>query len=417
MYAMHPFATHCRHALDDIRRQGRYRRFTPLAKQAGRFPIYRLERAGVAREVTVWSSNDYLGMGTEPAVIEAACGAARAMGAGAGGTRNIAGTNPLHDALEAELASLHGKEAALLFASGYVSNDAALSTVLRALPDWHVFSDAKNHASMIAGIKNSRATCHIFAHNSLADLGAKLAAAPAGAPKLVAFESVYSMDADIAPIGAICDLAERFGAMTYLDEVHAVGMYGPTGAGVAERDGVAHRVTLIEGTLAKAFGCHGGYVAGDAEMVDYLRSTAAGFIFSTALPPMVVAAALASIRHVRRDPARRAALFARADALKARLDAAGVARIPSVSHIVPVHVGDAALCRDVSLRLLDEFGLYATPINYPTVPRGTERLRLTPTPFHTDAMMDELVHALRAVLPMRPAPREVGRTALVEAGA
>lgn len=417
MWTMHPFATHCRRALDDIHRQGRYRRFTPLTKQAGRFPIYRLDRGGVAREVTVWSSNDYLGMGTDPAVVEAACDAARAMGAGAGGTRNIAGTSPLHDALEAELASLHGKEAALLFTSGYVSNDAALSTVLRALPDWHVFSDAKNHASMIAGIKNSRATCHIFAHNDLADLEAKLAAAPAGAPKLVAFESVYSMDADIAPIGAICDLAERFGAMTYLDEVHAVGMYGPTGAGVAERDGVAHRVTIIEGTLAKGFGCHGGYVAGDAAVVDYLRSTAAGFIFSTALPPMVVAAALTSVRHVRRDPARRAALFARAETLKARLDAAGVPRLPSVSHIVPVHVGDAALCRDVSLRLLDEFGLYATAINYPTVPRGTERLRLTPTPFHTDAMMDELVHALRAVLPAAPSPRASNRGVLAEAGA
>ena len=339
---MHAFEEHCRRALADIRGQGRYRVFTPLEKQAGRFPVYR--QGG--RDVIVWSSNDYLGMGTEPAVIEAACEAARRMGAGAGGTRNIAGSSPLHDALEAELASLHGKEAGLLFVSGYVSNQAALGTVLASLPGWHVFSDAANHASMIAGIKAARgATTHIFAHNDLADLEAKLAAAPAGAPKLIAFESVYSMDADIAPIGAICDLAERFGALTYLDEVHAVGMYGPNGAGVAERDGVAHRVDLIEGTLAKAFGCQGGYVTGRAETIDWLRSTASGFIFTTALPPMVAAAALASVRLVRRDAARRARLFERAATLKARLDAAGLPRLPSETHIVPVHIGDAALLR------------------------------------------------------------------------
>jgi 5-aminolevulinate synthase len=260
-----------------------------------------------------------------------------------------------------------------------------------------VFSDAKNHASMIAGIKGSRAVCNIFRHNDLEHLEAQLRAAPDTAPKLVAFESVYSMDADIAPIGAICDLAAKYQAMTYLDEVHAVGMYGPNGGGVSERDGVAHRVDVIEGTLAKAFGCHGGYVTGDAEVIDFIRSTAPGFIFTTSLPPMTAAAALASVRHVRQDHARRAKLFERAAALKARFDAAGLPRIDSISHIVPLHVGEAALCTEISQRLLSEFAMYATPINYPTVPRGEERLRFTPGPLHTDAMMDELVAALTAI--------------------
>ena len=396
---MHPFRLAARAELDRIRAQGRYRTFTPLRKHADRFPIYTIERDGKLRDITVWSSNDYLGMGVHPAVVSAAVTAAQEMGAGAGGTRNIAGTSHLHDALEAELAALHQKPAALLFTSGYVANQAALTTMLKALPDWHVFSDAKNHASMIAGIKGAKATVHVFAHNDLHDLEARLRAAPPDAPKLVAFESVYSMDADIAPIAAICDLAERYGAMTYLDEVHAVGLYGPTGGGVAERDGLLDRLDLIEGTLAKGFGCHGGYIAGDAELIDWLRSTASGFIFTTSLPPTTVAAALASVRHVRADAARRATLFERAERLKARLDAAGLPRLPSVSHIVPVHVGEAGLCREVSRRLLDEFAIYATPINYPTVPVGHERLRLTPTPLHTDAMMDALVHALRAVLP------------------
>ncbi len=346
----------------------------------------------------VWSSNDYLGMGSHPAVIEAACEAARAMGAGAGGTRNISGTSPAHEALEAELASLHGKQAALLFTSGFIANQASLSIILNSLPGWMVFSDAKNHASMIAGIKGSKATCHIFRHNDTAHLAELLGDAPPEAPKLIAFESVYSMDADIAPIRAVCDLAESFGAMTYLDEVHAVGLYGPTGAGVAERDGVAGRVDIIEGTLAKGFGCHGGYIAGHARVIDTIRSTAPGFIFTTSLPPMVAAAALASVRHVRGDPGRRAALFERAEALKQRFDAAGLPLLPSASHIVPLHIGDAALCTAVSRRLLAEFGMYATPINYPTVPRGAERLRFTPTPLHTDAMMDRLVAALSAIL-------------------
>ncbi len=396
---MHPFRTAARAELDRIHAQGRYRTFTPLRKQADRFPLYAMERDGVVQQVTVWSSNDYLGMGVHPAVVRAATASLQEMGAGAGGTRNIAGTNHLHDALEAELASLHQKQAALLFTSGYVANQAALTTMLKCLPDWHVFSDAKNHASMIAGIKGARATVHVFAHNDLHDLEARLKAAPPDAPKLIAFESVYSMDADIAPISAICDLAERYGAMTYLDEVHAVGLYGPTGGGVAERDGQLHRIDLIEGTLAKGFGCHGGYIAGDAELIDWLRSTASGFIFTTSLPPATVAAALASVRHVRADNARRAKLFERAQRLKNKLDMVQLPRLPSSSHIVPVHVGEAALCREVSRRLLHEFNIYATPINYPTVPVGHERLRLTPTPLHTDRMMDTLVEALRAVLP------------------
>ena len=399
---MNAFKDHCRRALDSIRGQGRYRVFTPLQKRADGFPYY-LRPDG--SRVLVWSSNDYLAMGGHPILVEAACDAVRTMGAGAGGTRNISGTSPVHDELEAELARLHGKEAGLLFTSGFVSNQAALSTILNSRPTepdqiWHVFSDAKNHASMIAGIKGVRAVVNIFRHNDLAHLEALLQAAPSAAPKLIAFESVYSMDADISPIGAICDLADAYGAMTYLDEVHAVGMYGPNGGGVSERDGVAHRIDIIEGTLAKAFGCHGGYITGDGEVIDYIRSTAPGFIFTTSLPPMTAAAALASVRHVRNDHARRAALFDRAATLKARFDAAGLPRIDSASHIVPLHIGEAALCTEVSQRLLNEFAMYATPINYPTVPRGEERLRLTPGPLHTDAMMDELVDALRSIIPV-----------------
>jgi 5-aminolevulinate synthase len=399
---MNGFKEHCRQSLDEIRGQGRYRIFTPLQKRADGFPYY-LRPDG--SRVLVWSSNDYLAMGGHPVPVNAACEAARTMGAGAGGTRNISGTSPVHDDLEAELADLHGKQAGLLFTSGFVSNQAALSTILNSFPHgpdlpWQVFSDAKNHASMIAGIKGSRGIVNIFRHNDMAHLESLLQAAPEGAPKLIAFESVYSMDADIAPIGAICDLAEKYGAMTYLDEVHAVGMYGPNGGGVSERDGVAGRIDVIEGTLAKAFGCHGGYITGDAEVVDFIRSTAPGFIFTTSLPPMTAAAALASVRHVRQDHARRAKLFERAAALKARFDAAGLPRIESVSHIVPLHIGEAALCMDVSRRLLNEFSMYATPINYPTVPRGQERLRFTPGPLHTDAMMDELVQALSAIIPV-----------------
>jgi len=409
---VHPFRTAARQALQAIHNQGRYRRFTPLRKDSGRFPVFSgTGPDGAPRDVTVWSSNDYLGMGVHPAVIEAAREAALAYGVGAGGTRNIAGTSHLHEALEAELADLHQKQAALLFTSGYVANQASLVAILRALPGWQVFSDEKNHASMIAGLKGAPAQVRVFAHNDLHDLAAKLAAAPPAAPKLIAFESVYSMDADIAPIAAICDLAERYGALTYLDEVHAVGMYGPGGGGVAERDGLLGRIDIIEGTLAKGFGCHGGYIAADAEIVDFIRSTASGFIFTTALPPTTMAAALASVRHVRADPARRAALFERAATLKAKLDAAGLPRIASVSHIVPLHVGNAERVREVSRLLLDEFAVYATPINYPTVPVGSERLRLTPTPLHTDAMMDALVTALTAAFARTAPPGSLARAA------
>ncbi len=402
---MHKFLAKCDQALTQISAQGRYRRFVALEKLADRFPYYRVTMEGKTRNILVWSSNDYLAMGTDPAVIEASIDAARRMGAGAGGTRNIAGSSPIHVALEEELADLHGKDAALLFTSGYVSNQASLGAILNSLPDWHVFSDAKNHNSMIVGIKDGRqATVHIFKHNDLADLERLLAAAPAEAPKLIAFESVYSMDGDIAPIGAICDLADKYNALTYLDEVHAVGMYGSHGGGVSERDGVAHRVTIIEGTLAKAFGCHGGYITGDFKVLDYIRSVAPGFIFTTALPPPTVAAALASIRLLKADHGRRAKLFERAETLKAKFAAAGLPVMPSGSHIVPLMIGDAAQATAVSMRLIREFGMYATPINYPTVAAGTERLRFTPGPKHTDAMMDDLVAALTHILVQAPAP-------------
>ncbi|MDR3520924.1 MAG: 5-aminolevulinate synthase [Acidocella sp.] len=396
---MHKFLAKCDEALTEITAQGRYRRFVALEKLADRFPYYQVTMEGRTRDILVWSTNDYLGMGTDPMVIEASVDAARRMGAGAGGTRNIAGSSPLHVALEEELADLHGKDAALLFTSGYVSNQASLGAILKSLPDWHVFSDAKNHNSMIVGIKDAReATVHVFKHNDMADLERLLAAAPPDAPKLIAFESVYSMDADIAPMAAICDLADKYNALTYLDEVHAVGMYGAQGGGVSERDGVAHRITIIEGTLAKAYGCHGGYITGDFKVLDYIRSVAAGFIFTTALPPPTVAAALASVRSLRADHARRALLFNRAETLKAKFAAAGLPVMPSESHIVPLFIGNAAKATEVSLRLIREYGMYATPINYPTVPQGTERLRFTPGPKHTDAMMDELVAALQTIL-------------------
>ena len=399
MSQTHPFLAQCEAALTQIKAEGRYRRFVALEKLADRFPYYRVTMDGRTEDILVWSSNDYLAMGTDPAVIGAAVEAARTMGAGAGGTRNIAGSSPIHVALEAELADLHGKDAALLFTSGYVSNQATITAILNSMPGWHVFSDAQNHNSMIVGIKGGRgATVHVFAHNDLADLEAKLAAAPEDAPKMIAFESVYSMDGDIAPIGAICDLAEKYNAMTYLDEVHAVGMYGAHGGGVSERDGVARRVTIIEGTLAKAVGCHGGYVAADASVIDYIRSVAAGFIFTTALPPPTVAAALESLRILKSDPSRRALQFERANSLKARFDAAGLPRMVSESHIVPLMIGNAQRATEVSLRLIREYGMYATPINYPTVPAGTERLRFTPGPKHTEAMMDDLIAALSAIL-------------------
>ncbi|WP_026438949.1 5-aminolevulinate synthase [Acidocella facilis] len=396
---MHKFLTKCDEALADISAQGRYRRFVALEKLADRFPYYSVTMEGQTRDILVWSTNDYLAMGTDPRVIEAASAAARRYGAGAGGTRNIAGSSPLHVALEEELADLHGKDAALLFTSGYVSNQATLTAILNSLPDWHVFSDAQNHNSMIVGIKGGKtATVHVFKHNDLADLERLLAAAPAEAPKLIVFESVYSMDGDIAPMKEICDLADKYNALTYLDEVHAVGMYGEHGGGVSERDGVANRITIIEGTLAKGYGCHGGYITGDFKVLDYIRSVAAGFIFTTALPPPTVAAALTSIRILKEDDERRALLFDRAETLKAKFKAAGLPVMESNSHIVPLMIGDAAKATEVSMRLIREFGMYATPINYPTVARGTERLRFTPGPKHTDAMMDDLVAALQQIV-------------------
>ncbi|PYD48997.1 5-aminolevulinate synthase [Novacetimonas pomaceti] len=420
----HPFYRFCRTALADIRTQGRYRQFTPLAREADRYPVYEQEEAPATpatpacdhdREVVVWSANDYLGMGVEPVVMNAAIAAIREHGAGAGGTRNIAGTSPLHTALERELADLHGKEGGLLFVSGYVSNQASLQTILTSMPGWICFSDRLNHASMIAGIKGARgSTTVIFEHNDLADLEAKLAAAPADAPKLIAFESVYSMDGDISDIAATCALARKYNAMTYLDEVHAVGLYGAQGGGISERDGVADQVDIIEGTLAKGFGVHGGYVTASSEIIEYLRLAASGFIFTTALPPAVVAAALTSVRQVRKDGWRRDRMFERVNAFRARLRKAGVPFTMTPSHIVPIPVGDAQRCRELSDRLLNEYGLYATPINYPTVPRGTERLRLTPGPFHTDAMMDQMVAALSTLMGIRTAASAVAGEKVVE---
>jgi 5-aminolevulinate synthase len=393
--ALHPFQQFCRDELDRMKAEGRYRSFAALRKSRRDFPRY-VDAQG--RQITVWSSNDYLGLGGSDVLAEAAMQAIEAHGVGSGGTRNISGNTPVHEALERELAALHGKEAALVFTSGYVANQAALGTILASMGGrWQVFSDEKNHNSMIAGMKNAR-TKSIFRHNDVAHLEALLAAADPAVNKLVAFESVYSMDGDIAPLAELAAACRKYGALSYLDEVHAVGMYGETGAGVAERDGVANQIDIIQGTLAKAFGCHGGYVAGRAEVVDYLRSAAAGFIFTTSLPPALAAAALASLRYVKGATALRARHAERAARLKAAFRAVGVEPMPSVSHIVPVLVGDAALCREVSRILLEEHGLYVTPINYPTVPRGTERLRFTPTPRHEDAEIERAAQAVADVL-------------------
>jgi 5-aminolevulinate synthase len=382
-------------AIDRLHDEGRYRVFIDILRTKGSFPnAHCFHGHNGPKPITVWCSNDYLGMGQHPAVVSAMEGALHSVGAGSGGTRNIGGNTHYHVELEAELSGLHGKEAALLFTSGYVSNEAALSTLGKLLPGCIIFSDELNHASMIAGIKSSGCDKRVFRHNDLEHLEQLLEEAPADTPKLIAFESVYSMDGDVAPIAAICDLADRYGAITYLDEVHAVGMYGAHGGGISERDEVAHRVTLIEGTLGKAFGVMGGYVAADKNIIDCIRSYAPGFIFTTSLSPVLVAGALASVRHLKASGEERAAQQVGASMLKAKFRDAGLPVMDSVTHIVPLLVGCPVKAKRISDILLAEYGLYVQPINFPTVPRGTERLRFTPGPTHSEAMMDELTKAL-----------------------
>ena len=384
-------------ALGKLKAEGRYRVFADISRRRGDFPYAIHHADGVEQEIIVWCSNDYLGMGQNPEVIAAMEQALESCGAGSGGTRNISGTSHYHVQLEQELASLHGKEAALLFTSGYISNEATLSTLAKLLPGAVLVSDALNHASIIAGIRQGGGRKEIFRHNDVAHLEAILRGLDPDQPKIVAFESVYSMDGDIAPINDICDIAQKYNAMTYIDEVHAVGMYGGTGGGVSERDGAAARIDIIEGTLAKAFGIMGGYITGSPQLIDVVRSYAPGFIFTTSLPPVLAAGALASVRYLKRNHALRERLQERAAGMKKMLLDAGLPVMPSRSHIVPVLVGAADLCKRISDELLYDHHVYVQPINYPTVPRGTERLRFTPNPLHTDAMMEQLVIALDKV--------------------
>jgi len=383
-----------RDRLNELREEGNYRIFAELERRAGNFPRAKQHREDGEAEVTVWCSNDYLGMGQHHVVLQSMHEALEKCGAGAGGTRNISGTNHYHVVLERELADLHGKEAALLFTSGYVSNWASISTLASRIPGCVVFSDEGNHASMIEGVRHSRAEKRIWKHNDPEDLDRQLSEYPKDTPKLVAFESVYSMDGDIAPIAEICDVADKHGAMTYLDEVHAVGLYGPRGGGIAERDGLMDRLTVIEGTLGKAFGVVGGYITGTKELCDFVRSFASGFIFTTALPPAVAAGAIASIRHLKQSQMERERHQRVVAKVRRKLEAIGIPYLPNPSHIVPVMVKDPVKCKWISDWLMDHHGIYVQPINYPTVPKGTERLRITPSPIHTDSDIEKLVSAL-----------------------